>query len=71
MVVVVPPSRNVRDAFIEAFTQKAREARGADVRINLNVPPTYLGGDPVKIGEDASGVTYKGSMTGYILVPKS
>jgi eukaryotic-like serine/threonine-protein kinase len=70
MVVVVPPSRDVRDAFIEAFTQKAREARGADVRINLNVPPTYLGGDPVKIGEDASGVTYRGSMTGYILVPK-
>jgi len=71
MVVVVPPSRDVRDAFIEAFTQKAREVRGADVRINLNVPPTYLGGDPVKIGEDANGVTYKGSMTGYILVPKS
>jgi eukaryotic-like serine/threonine-protein kinase len=71
MVVVVPPSRDVRDAFIEAFTQKAREARGPDVRINLNVPPTYLGGDPVKIGEDTSGVTYKGSMTGYILVPKS
>ncbi len=71
MVVVVPPSRDVRDAFIEAFTQKAREARGANVRINLNVPPTYLGGDPVKIGEDASGMTYRGSMTGYILVPKS
>ncbi len=71
MVVVVPPSRDVREAFIEAFTQKAREARGADVRVNLNVPPTYLGGDPVKISEDASGVTYKGSMTGYILVPKT
>ncbi|MEO7911859.1 MAG: serine/threonine-protein kinase, partial [Roseiflexaceae bacterium] len=71
MVVVVPPSRNVREAFIEAFTQKAREARGADVRVNLNVPPTYLGGEPEKIGEDANGVTYRGSMTGYILVPKS
>jgi hypothetical protein len=71
MVVVVPAGRDVREAFIEAFTQKAHEVRGADVRVNLNVPPTYLGGEPVKIGEDASGVTYKGSMTGYILVPKS
>ena len=71
MVVIVPPSRDVREAFVEAFTGKAREARGADVRINLNVPPTYLGGEPVKIGEDASGVSYRGSMTGYILVPKS
>jgi serine/threonine-protein kinase len=71
MVVVVPAGRDVREAFIEAFTQKAREARGADVRVNLNVPPTYLGGDPVKIGEDSNGVTYRGSMTGYILVPKS
>jgi len=70
MVVIVPPSRDVREAFVEAFTGKAREARGADVRINLNVPPTYLGGEPVKIGEDASGVSYRGSMTGYILVPK-
>jgi serine/threonine protein kinase len=71
MVVVVPPSRDVREAFIEAFTRKAREVRGADVRVNLNVPPTYLGGDPVKISEDSNGVTYRGSMTGYILVPKS
>jgi tRNA A-37 threonylcarbamoyl transferase component Bud32 len=71
MVVIVPPGRDVREAFVEAFTRKARELRGADVRVNLNVPPTYLGGDPVKIGEDASGVSYRGSMTGYILVPKS
>ena len=71
MVVVVPPSRDVREAFIEAFTQKAREARGADVRVNLNVPPTYLGGNPVQISEDSNGVTYRGSMTGYILVPKA
>ena len=71
MVVVVPPGRDVREAFIEAFTNKAREVRGANVRVNLNVPPTYSGGAPVKISEDASGVTYKGSMTGYILVPKS
>jgi serine/threonine-protein kinase len=71
MVVVVPAGRDLREAFITAFTQKAREVRGANVRVNLNVPPTYLGGDPVKIGEDANGVTYRGSMTGYILVPKT
>jgi serine/threonine-protein kinase len=71
MIIVVPPGRDVREAFIEAFTNKAREVRGADVRVNLNVPPTYLGGDPVKLSEDSNGATYRGSMTGYILVPKS
>jgi serine/threonine-protein kinase len=71
MLIVVPPGRDVREAFIEAFTNKAREVRGAEVRVNLNVPPTYSGGEPVKVSEDANGVTYKGSMTGYILVPKS
>jgi eukaryotic-like serine/threonine-protein kinase len=70
MVVIVPTGRDVREAFVEAYTQKAREVHGPDARVNPNAPPTYLGGEPVKTGDDSRGTIYRGSMTGFILVPQ-
>lgn len=70
LVVVVPPGRDVREAFIEAFTFKAREQRGAGTIINPNAPPTFLGGVPEKIGDDPRGTIYRASMQGFIRVPK-
>ena len=70
MEVTVPPGNDLRAAFTQAYIQKARNMFGEGTRINQNVPPTYSGGDPVKIGDDATGPKYRGSMTGFILVPQ-
>ncbi|MGQ9547714.1 MAG: protein kinase domain-containing protein [Roseiflexus sp.] len=67
--VIVPPDGDVRQAFVAAYTRIVREQFGPETRILTSVPLSYIGGEPVKIGEDAGGVKYRASMTGYILVP--
>ena len=39
--------------------------------INENAPPTYVGGEPVKLSDEPSGTRYRASMQGFILVPQS
>ena len=68
--VIVPPGGDVRQAFVAAYTRIVQEQFGPEARIQTNVPLSYLGGEPVKIGEDANGVKYRASMTGFILVPE-
>ena len=74
MEVIVPPGtdeQGVRQAFVAAFTSAAQAQFGPETTINANAPPTYIGGAPLKITEDANGVKYRASMQGFILVPKS
>jgi tRNA A-37 threonylcarbamoyl transferase component Bud32 len=68
--VIVPPDGDVRQAFVAAYTRIVQEQFGPEARIHTSVPLSYIGGEPVKIGEDASGVKYRASMTGFILVPE-
>jgi len=70
MEVIVPPGRDVREAFVLAFTQKARDQFGPGTTVNSNAPPTYIGGEPQKLGDEPSGTRYRASMQGYIQVPK-
>jgi hypothetical protein len=70
MVVIVPTGQDVRAAFVTAFTQKARDQFGPGTTINANAPPTYIGGEPEQISQDANGISYRASMQGYIQVPK-
>jgi hypothetical protein len=70
MEVIVPAgtdAQGIRQAFILAYTKAVRDKYGANTIISANVPPTYLGGDPQKIGEAANGaVKYRASMVGLI-----
>ncbi len=67
--VIVPPDGDVWQAFVAAYTRIVREQFGPEARILPSVSLSYIGGEPEKIGEDAGGVKYRASMTGYILVP--
>lgn len=67
--VIVPPGGDMRQAFVTAYTRAVQEQFGPDARINTGVPLSYIGGEPEKIGEDASGTKYRASVTGYILAP--
>jgi tRNA A-37 threonylcarbamoyl transferase component Bud32 len=67
--VIVPSGGDVRQAFVAAYTRIVQEQFGPEARILESVPLSYSGGEPVKIGEDASGVKYRASMTGFVLVP--
>ena len=71
MEVIVPPGQDVHAAFVLAFTQKAKDTFGPGTMINENAPPTYLGGEPVKLSDESSGTRYRASMQGFILVPQS
>lgn len=68
--VIVPPDGDVRQAFVAAYTRIVREQFGPEARILTSAPLSYIGGEPVKIGEDAGGVKYRASVTGFILVPE-
>jgi len=69
--IIVPPGRDVRESFMEAFTLKARETYGSGTQINNNAPPTFIGGEePKKTGDDPRGTKYRASMQGFILVPQ-
>jgi tRNA A-37 threonylcarbamoyl transferase component Bud32 len=69
--IVVPPGVDVRDAFKQAFLQKAQQEHGSGTQINNNAPPSFVAGaEPVKIGEDSRGEIYRASMQGFILVPQ-
>ncbi|MBO9322829.1 MAG: protein kinase, partial [Roseiflexus sp.] len=67
--VIVPPGGDVRQAFVAAYTRIVQEQFGPEARIHTSVPLSYIGGEPVKIGEDANGVKYRASVTGFVLVP--
>ena len=67
--VIVPPGGDVRQAFVAAYTRIVQEKFGPEARILESVPLSYSGGEPVKIGEDANGVKYRASITGFVLVP--
>jgi serine/threonine-protein kinase len=67
--VIVPPDGDVRQAFVAAYTRAVHEQFGPQARINTSVPLSYIGGEPQKIAEDANGVKYRASITGFILVP--
>jgi serine/threonine-protein kinase len=66
--VIVPPGGDVRQAFVAAYTRIVQEQFGPEARI-LESALSYIGGEPVKIGEDANGVKYRASITGFVLVP--
>jgi tRNA A-37 threonylcarbamoyl transferase component Bud32 len=69
--IIVPPGVAVRDAFQQAFLLKAQQDFGAGTQVNNNAPPTFIGGEPVKTGDDPSGTKYRASMQGFILVPRT
>jgi eukaryotic-like serine/threonine-protein kinase len=70
--IIVPPGVDVRDAFRQAFLQKAQQEFGPGTQINNNAPPTFLAGkEPVKTGDDPRGTKYRASMQGFILVPRA
>ena len=70
--IIVPPGVDVRDAFRQAFSQKAQQEFGPGTQINNNAPPTFLAGkEPVKTGDDPRGTKYRASMQGFILVPQA
>ncbi|MFL5804407.1 MAG: serine/threonine protein kinase [Roseiflexaceae bacterium] len=70
--IIVPPGVDVRDAFKQAFLQKAREEHGQGTQINNNAPPSFIAGEePVKTGDDPRGPIYRASMQGFILVPQT
>jgi len=67
--IIVPPGVELRDAFRQAFLQKAREEHGPETQINNNAPPTFIAGEePQKTGDDPRGTKYRASMQGFILV---
>jgi hypothetical protein len=69
MEVIVPTGVDVRQAFTEAFLQKAREQYGPSAIINQNAPPSFIGA-PEALGDEGSGTKYRASMQGFILVPR-
>jgi serine/threonine-protein kinase len=68
--VVVPPGGDVRAAFEVAYQVRAQAEFGPGTRVNANAPLAYIGGDPVELGEDASGTKYRATVSGYVLVPQ-
>jgi serine/threonine-protein kinase len=69
--IIVPPGVDVRDAFRQAYLQKAQQEYGPGTQINNNAPPTFVGGEPTKTGDDPRGTKYRASMQGFILVPQA
>jgi serine/threonine-protein kinase len=69
--IIVPPGVDVRDAFLQAFLQQAQQEYGPGTQINNNAPPTFVGGEPTKTGDDPRGTKYRASMQGFILKPST
>jgi len=67
--LVIPPERDVDEAFVAEYERRAREVYGTDARIAPNVMPAYVGAAPTIISRDEVGVHYRASMTGWISVP--
>src|SRR5262249_33942379 len=58
--IIVPPGIAVRDAFRQAFLEKAQQDYGPGTQINNNAPPTFIAGEePVKTGDDPRGTKYR------------
>lgn len=59
----------IRQAFISAYEQRAREQFGPSAVVNQNTPPTYVGGAPERLGEEGGQVRYRASLQGLVLAP--
>jgi hypothetical protein len=70
MEVIVPAgtdAQGLRRAFTIAYTKAVQDKYGPNTIVSANVPPTYIGGEPQKIGEEPNGaVKYRASMFGLI-----
>ncbi|HMO58474.1 MAG TPA: serine/threonine-protein kinase [Roseiflexaceae bacterium] len=64
--IIVPPGQDVRQAFLAAYEQVARERFGPNTRVNYNQPPAFIG-EPEKIGEDANGTRYRATLYGSVV----
>ncbi|HMP40479.1 MAG TPA: hypothetical protein PKA05_08875 [Roseiflexaceae bacterium] len=64
--IIVPPGQDVRQAFLAAYEQEARERFGPNTRVNYNQPPAFIG-EPEKIGEDANGTRYRATLYGSVV----
>jgi serine/threonine-protein kinase len=67
--LVVPPGKDVREAYTEAFLAQARMQYGQGTTINSNAPPAFVG-DPEQLSDDAGGTKYRATMQGFIFVPQ-
>jgi serine/threonine-protein kinase len=68
--VVVPSGQDVRGVFMTLYERRAREEFGPGVRVSSDPAPAFVG-EPQELGEDASGTKYRGTISGYVLVPQS
>lgn len=71
--VVVPANADaatIRQAFILAYTERARQELGDATVVNPNQPPSYLGGEPQQVGTEADGqIRLQASMLGRVSAP--
>ena len=58
----------IRAAFMQAYADAVTQEFGPTARINPNAPPTFEG-SPVPTGSDASGETYRVTVSGRISAP--
>lgn len=70
-IVAAPDAdaNTIRSQFIDAYTEQAQSQLGTDVIINPNFPPTYVGGEPQRIGEENGLIRYQATVQGHISVP--
>ncbi len=69
---IIPPdtgSEGLRTAFVDAYTQLARQKYGPNIQFVPNTI-TFVGPLPAKVREDPQGPVYRASMTGQVLVPR-
>jgi serine/threonine-protein kinase len=67
--VTLPEGSNdaaVRQAFLIQFAERAREEFGESTQVNMNTPPTYVGGQPLVVAERNGQVTYSVRMQGSV-----
>ncbi|HMQ33783.1 MAG TPA: hypothetical protein PKD53_23825, partial [Chloroflexaceae bacterium] len=69
LTVTVPAGSDqatIRAAFIEAFASRAQAEYGPAARVNMNVPPSYVGGAPALTQEAGAEATYSATVQGYL-----
>jgi tRNA A-37 threonylcarbamoyl transferase component Bud32 len=69
--ILVPTSREVVEAYREAFVLLARQDPrfGPNADINPNAPPAFIG-QPQKIRDEPNGTVYRATMEGLVIVPQ-
>jgi serine/threonine-protein kinase len=70
--IIVPPGKEVLEAYQEAFIQLARQdpKYGPQAIVSPNAPPAFVG-TPERISQDSQGTRYRATMQGLVYVPKS